>query len=76
MTYPDGSILKCFFLMGRIFFKSKMILKNGDKYAGHMLNDKMHGQGKLTYKSGASYEGRFKNGKRDGKGIIKYRNGN
>lgn len=48
---------------------------NGDKYAGQMLNEQMHGRGIFTCTQGYVYTGEFKNGKPNGLGKLVYDNG-
>lgn len=41
------------------------IFPNGDMYAGHWENDKVHGEGVMEYQKEGKFEGTFNQGKRD-----------
>ena len=49
--------------------------KNGDKYEGMALGERMHGQGIFTYANGSVYTGQFKYGNMDGLGKFTFSNG-
>jgi hypothetical protein len=46
----------------------KLILENGDRYEGNLINNILDGRGKYISKNGDRYEGDFVNNKRNGKG--------
>lgn len=45
---------------------------NGDKYDGHWLKNKRHGQGVMTYANQDKYDGDWVDGKRHGKGLYRF----
>jgi hypothetical protein len=49
--------------------------KNGDKYEGMAISERMHGQGIFTYANGSVYTGQFKYGTMDGLGKFVFSNG-
>ena len=49
--------------------------KNGRKYQGGWVNDKVSGYGKTNYENGDYYAGEWKDGFRHGKGEYTYENG-
>jgi len=49
--------------------------KNGDKYEGGFVNNKMEGQGKYNFSSGVYYDGQWKAAKYDGFGKMVYADG-
>ena len=49
--------------------------KNGDKYEGMAISERMHGQGIFTFANGSVYTGQFKYGNMDGLGKFVFSNG-
>ena len=49
--------------------------RNGDKYEGMAISERMHGQGIFTYSNGSVYTGQFKYGNMDGLGKFTFSNG-
>ncbi len=49
--------------------------RNGDKYEGMAIDERMHGQGIFTYANGSVYTGQFKYGNMDGLGKFTFSNG-
>ena len=49
--------------------------RNGDKYEGMAISERMHGQGIFTYANGSVYSGQFKYGNMDGLGKFTFSNG-
>ena len=43
-------------------------LKDGDKYIGHVINEKFKGHGRYEWRDGKVYEGNWVDGKRNGNG--------
>ena len=55
--------------------KGKVFFKNGERYDGYFVNNKMHGFGTYYFPTGNSFTGTFSNGKFDGTGKYFYDNG-
>ena len=49
--------------------------KNGDKYEGMAISERMHGQGIFTYANGSVYSGQFRYGNMNGLGKFQFSNG-
>ena len=50
-------------------------LKNGDKYEGDFVKNRIEGYGKYEWADLDMYEGSFKDGKKDGRGTFFWKNG-
>ena len=55
--------------------KGKIFFKNGERYEGYFVNNKMHGLGTYYFPTGNSFTGTFSNDKFDGTGKYFYENG-
>lgn len=53
----------------------EMTFLDGSKYAGHIVNGKIHGLGIYIWPSGAKYMGQFKDNMKHGRGIYIWPNG-
>ena len=49
--------------------------RNGEKYEGMFVNNKLHGQGTLTYANGDKYIGSWNSNKFHGQGSYTFYNG-
>ena len=49
--------------------------RNGDKYEGMAISERMHGQGIFTYANGSVYTGQFRYGNMNGQGKFTFSNG-
>jgi len=77
VTLDNGSILTSFNFNDKmkVYGDGHILFSNGNKYNGHIKNNKMHGLGTLNFNNNSSYEGRFRYNQFNGLGTYRYPNG-